>query len=56
MSVPLTIGPAIVIVLIVALLGFWLFFPTKWVSAELNAQGNGIQWLWAKIKGLFGKK
>lgn len=53
---PMTPGIAIVCILIAALLLFWLFAPTKWVSSELNAQGNGIQWLWAKLKGLFGKK
>lgn len=52
----LTLVPAIVCILIAALLVFWLFFPTKWVAKELNAQGNGIQWIWAKLKGLFGKK
>lgn len=53
---PLTVGPAIACVLIVALLAFWLFAPTKWVAAQLNAVGHALQWAVAKFVGLFHKK
>ena len=52
----LTLFPAIACALIVLLLAFWLFAPTAWVARQLNAVGSAIQWLFAKIKGLFSKK
>lgn len=52
----LTVGPAIACVLIVALLAFWLFAPTKWVSTQLSTVGHAIQWVVAKFVGLFHKK
>ena len=51
----LTLFPAIIIGLIVLLLAFWLFAPSKAVGAELNAQGGVIQWVWSKIKWVFTK-
>ena len=52
----LTLVPAIACLLIVALLAFWLFAPAGLVVKQLNWMGSGIQWVVAKIKGLFGKK
>lgn len=52
----LTLLPAVACALIVALLAFWLFAPTKWVAKQLNAVGSAIQWFFAKFTGLFHKK
>jgi hypothetical protein len=51
-----TVFPIIMTVLIAALLIFWLFFPTAWVAASLNAMGAFFQGIWAFIQKIFGKK
>lgn len=51
-----TVFPIIMTVLIACLLAFWLFFPTKWVVASLNAMGAFFQGIVAFFKRLFGKK
>ena len=52
----LTLLPAIVIVLIAAVLGFMLFAPAGTVVKAMNFVGGYLQKGFAAIKGLFGKK
>jgi hypothetical protein len=50
---PLTVLPAIVIVLIAAILGFWLFAPAKDVAASENETGTLIEKVVAKLGSIF---
>lgn len=56
MAIPLTLGPAIICVLIAAVVIFGLVAPTGLLARTMNTFGGAIQWCFVKMKGLFGKK
>lgn len=50
-----TFWTATATILIAALLLFWAVAPTSWTAKFLNVVGNGVQWVVAKVRGLFKK-